>query len=43
MIGTRGRFHRNTHHDAQARKVEEMERFREAAGIGARSTAIWAN
>ena len=30
-------------YDAQARKVEEMARFREAAGIGARSTAIWAN
>ena len=30
-------------YDAQARKVEEMERFTEAAGIGTRSTAIWAN
>ena len=30
-------------YDAQARKVEEMARFREAAGIGTRSTAIWAN
>jgi len=30
-------------YDAQARKVEEMERFKEAAGIGTRSTAIWAN
>ena len=30
-------------YDAQARKVEEAARFREAAGIGTRSTAIWAN
>ena len=30
-------------YDAQARKVGEMERFREAAGIGTRDTAIWAH
>jgi len=30
-------------YDAEARRVEEMERFRETAGIGTKSTAIWAN
>ena len=30
-------------YDAQQAKVDEARRFMEAAGIGARSTGIWAN